>query len=112
MADKVRTTLSGAIISGIGERLTDTQDLALKPGAQQPDVQRGHIEASIRYWRFHTELAERPNYPDCKVGDTHDHYMHYCEEPTVAAARRKHLALLPAAIHKSGLKSTTARALT
>ena len=72
----------------------------------------GDIEAYIRYWRFHTDLAERLNCPHCKVADTNDHYMHYCEEPTVVAARRKHLALLPAAIHRSGLKPTTARALT
>ena len=52
---EVKTTLSRTNIRGIGERLTgirpvDTraiQDLALKLGAQQPDVQWEHIEASI-----------------------------------------------------------------
>ena len=46
------------------------------------------------------------------MADTNDHYMHYCVKPIVVAARRKHLALLVAAIHKSGFKSSTARALT
>ena len=119
VVEKVKTDLSGANIGGIGERLTGTrpvdakaiQGLALKLGAQQLDVKWGHFEASIRYWRFHTDFAERLNSPHCKVADTYDHYRLYCMEPTVVAARRKHLALLAAAIHKSGLKSSTARAL-
>ena len=88
------------------------QGLALKLGAQQLDVQWGYIEASIRYWRFQTDLAERLNYTHCKVADTHDHYQHCSVEPTVVAARRKRLALLASAIHKSKLKTSTARALT
>ena len=108
----MKTTLSGANIRGIGERLTGTrpvgakaiQDLALKLGAQQPDVQWEHIETSIRYWRFHIDLAERLNCPHCKVAGTNDHYIYCGEEPTVVAARRKHLALLSAATHKSELK--------
>ena len=87
------------------------QDQTLQLGVQQPDVQWEHIEASIRYWRSHTGLVKRLNYPHCKVADTNDHYRHNCVEPTVVAARRKHLALLSAAIHKCGLKSATARAL-
>ena len=96
VAEKVKTTLSGANIRGIGERLTGThpgdaeatQGLALKLGAQQPDVQWEHIEVSIRHWRLHTDLVERLNCPHCKVADTNDHYRHYCVEPTVVAARR------------------------
>ena len=46
------------------------------------------------------------------MADTNDHYMPFCVEPTVVAARRKHIALLSAAIRKCGLKSTTAGAPT
>ena len=60
---------------------------------------------------FHTDLAERLNCPYCKVGDTNDHYRHYYMEPVVVVARKKHLALLAAAIHTFKFKSTTARAL-
>ena len=46
------------------------------------------------------------------MSDTNDHYRHYCAEPTVVSARRKHYTLLSAAIHNSELKHSTARALT
>ena len=112
VAEKVKKTPPGANTSGIGDRPMDThpvdgkaiKGLTLKLGAQQPDVRWEHIEASIRYWRFHTDLAGRLNCSHCNVADTNDHYRHYCEEQTVAAARRKHLALLSAATHKSGPK--------
>ena len=82
VAEDVRTTLTGANISGIGEALTGTrpvdaksiQGLALRLGAQQQDVQWEHVEASTRYWRLQTDLAERLNCPHCKVANTHDHY--------------------------------------
>ena len=120
VAENVRRTRSDENVRGIGTRLTGTRpvdakathDLALQLGAQEMDVQLEHIEASIRYWRFHTDLAKRLNCPHCKVADINDQYRHYCVGSTVVAARRKHLALLSAAIHKFGLKSTTAKTLT
>ena len=84
----------------------------MKLGAQSQDVQWEHPETSIRYWRLHTDLAERLNCPHCKAVDTSDNYRHYCAEPTIVAARRKHHTLLTAAIHKSELKRSTVRALT
>ena len=83
VAEYVKTALPGANTRGIGGRLAGTrsidakaiQGLALRLGAQQQDVQWGHIEASTRYWRFQTDLAERLNCPHCKA-DTNNHYMH------------------------------------
>jgi hypothetical protein len=120
IAEKVRETLSGAGTKCIGERIAGTrpidskaiQNLALGLGALQPDVQWEHIEVSVRYWRSKADLNERLNCPHCKVPDTNDHYRHYCVEPTVVAARQKHLDLLTTAIYTCKLKPTTARALT
>ena len=75
-------------------------------------MQWEHAKASLRYWRFQTNLAERLNYPHCNVADTNDHYRHYCVEPTVVATRRRHHTRLAAGIHKSELKRSTARTLT
>ena len=119
VAENSSTTLTGANICGINGRLTGTcpvdanaiQGLALRLGAQQQDVQWEHVEASIRYWRFQTDLVERLNCPHYKVADTNDHYRHFCAEPTVVAARRKHHTLPAGAIHKCELKRSTARAL-
>ena len=71
IAEKVREALSGANKKCIGERLAGTlpidsktvQNLALRLGAQQPDVQWEHIEVSIRYWRSKAHLGERLNCP-------------------------------------------------
>ena len=38
--------------------------------------------------------------------------MHFCREPTVVAARRKHRSLLAATIHKYKRMKSTANALT
>ena len=45
--------------------------------------------------------------PHCKVADTNEHYRHCCEEPTVVAARRKHLTLLSAATPHTVIRSDT-----
>ena len=84
VAEKVKTAVSGANIRDIGERLTGTRPvdataihgMTLKLGAQPQEFQWEHIEASIRYWQFQTDRAERLNYPHCKVADTNDHYRH------------------------------------
>ena len=107
VAENVKRTLSDANVKGISTRLTCTrpvdakaiQDLALQLGAQQLDVQWKHIEASIRYWWFHTDLADRLNCPHYKVADTNDHYRHYCVEPTVVVARKKHRTVVRRDIH-------------
>ena len=78
----------------------------------QADVPIGDKEASIRNWRREQDLAQRLNCPYCKEKYTNAHYMHFCREPTVVAARRKHRGLLAAATHKCELKKFTARALT
>ena len=60
VTENIRRALSDANARAIGTRLAGTrpvdakaiQDLTLQLGAQQTDVQREHIEASIRYWRF------------------------------------------------------------
>ena len=114
------STLLNSNAHGIGERPAGTrpvdakaiQDLALQLGAHQPDVQWEHIEVSIRYWRCHTDLADRLNWPHCKVADTNDHCSHYCVEPAVVAARKDYLELLAAAIPTCKLTPTTARSLT
>ena len=54
----------------------------------------------------------RLNCPYCKEMDTHAHYLHLYREPTVVAARQKHLRLLAAAIHTYKLKISTANTLT
>ena len=79
VAENVRTTLSGANIRGIGGRLAGThpvdaratQGLALRLGVKLQDVQWEHVEASIRHWWFHTDLAERLNCPHCNGGGGH-----------------------------------------
>ena len=58
------------------------------------------------------DLETRLNCPYCKGKGTNAHYMHSCRESTVVAARRKHRALLAAAIHTCKLKNSTALALT
>ena len=78
VAGKVKTTLSGANIRGIGGRLVGTrpvdakaiQVLVLKLGAQQLDVQWEYIEASVRYWWFHTDFADRLNCPNWRTQTT------------------------------------------
>ena len=58
------------------------------------------------------DLTARLNCPHCYKPVTHDHYRHFCSEPTVVETRRGHRRLLMAAIHTCKLKSTTAEALT
>ena len=54
----------------------------------------------------------RLNCPCCKEKDTNTtHYLHFCREPTVMVARRKHLSLLAAAIHTCEMTKSTANAL-
>ena len=120
VTENLKKALSGAITHGIGKRFAGThpadakatQRLALRLIAQQQDVQWEYVEASFRYWRSQTDLAERLNCPHFHVSDTSDHYRHCCVEPTAVAARRKHHTLLSAAIHNSELKHSTARTLT
>ena len=47
-----------------------------------------HIEASLKKWRRDTDLAVRLNCPYYKEKDTDAHYLHFCREPTVVAARK------------------------
>ena len=78
----------------------------------QVDAPHEEIEASIQAWRVAADLAVRLNCPYCQNPDTNDHYVHFCVEPTVVAARRKHTELLIAVICACELKMTTANALT
>ena len=57
------------------------------------------IEASVQTWGVAADLAVRLNCPYCHEPDTNDHYRHFCIEPTVVAARKKHKELLIAAIY-------------
>ena len=65
----------------------------------QVDVPCEDIGASIQARRVAADLATRLNYPYCHKPDTNDHYRHFCVEPTVVAARKKHKELLIAAIY-------------
>ena len=56
----------------------------------QADVPQADIETSIQTWRVAADLAARLNCPHCHKPDTNDHYRHFCTEPTVVAARKKH----------------------
>ena len=76
------------------------------------DVPHEKIEVYTQAWRVAADLAARLNCPHCQKPDTNDHCRHFCVEPTVVAARKKHKELLTAAIYACELKKTTARALT
>lgn len=78
----------------------------------QTDAPRKHIEASLRKWRVNADLATTLDCPYCKELDTNAHYLHFCTEPTVVAARQKHHRLLAAAIHTCEPKKSRAGALT
>ena len=99
-------TKSGAIgaqtLSAIIQNMSDGQ----------VDGPREDIEASIQAWRVAADLAVRLNCPYYQNPDTYDHYRHFCVEPTVVAAKKKHKELLTAAIYACELKTTTAKALT
>ena len=54
----------------------------------QTDVPKGDIVVLISNWRREKDLALRLNCPSCKEKYTNAHYMHFCREPTVVAARK------------------------
>ena len=118
MATAVATALPDAGVSCVsevmqGSRPVGAETIRAKTLAHsQADVPREHIEAPIRKWREATDLAVRLNCSYCKEKDTNAHHLHFCREPIVLAARRKHLSLLAAAIHTCELKKSTAKALT
>ena len=63
------------------------------------DARHEEIEISIQAWRVATDLTGRLNCPHCQKPDINDHYRHFCIEPTLMAARKKHKELLIAAIY-------------
>ena len=117
VATAVAAALSDTGVSCVSEDMQGSRPFgaetirAKTPARSQADVPRKDIVAPNRKWRGATDLALRLNYPYCKEKDTNAHYLHLCGEPTVVAARRKHLSLLAAAIHTYKLKKSTANAL-
>ena len=71
-------------------------------------IPEGAVQASLRKWRVNADLDIRLNCPFCNERDDNNHYLSFCREPTVVAARAQHYALLTAAIHACKLKKSTA----
>ena len=92
-ATAVATALSDAGASGVSAILEGNRPIGAEAlhsatlAHSQTDVPWEHIESSLRKWRVDTDLATRLNCPYCKGWDTNAHYLHFCTDPTVAAAR-------------------------
>ena len=117
VATAVATALSDSGVSCLSEVMQESRPFGAETiraetiAHSQAGVIRKDIEASIKKWRGATDLAVRLNCPCRKEKDTNAHYLRFDREPTVAAARRKHLSLFAAATHTSKLKKSTANTL-